>query len=197
MKAITLKHFWAKALGLTLIISGLFGTQAIAREPETAEFKPQLRFAVMMANSHALNATKDGKRVIIIPGWGFDLDYRFHKRWSVAFQTDVKLQSFEVEEENVMVKRTFPVSVAGVIHFYPLKHWSFYTGPGCEIEKSKTVFLVKAGTEYSFEITDRFEIGLNFIYEGKIKLYDSFTFGIALNSRVWEKGQPKKPKKIE
>ena len=46
MKAITLKHFWAKALGLTLIISGLFGTQAIAREPETAVFKPQLRVSL-------------------------------------------------------------------------------------------------------------------------------------------------------
>ena len=32
----------------------------------------------MMANSHVPNATEGGKKIAIIPTWGFDLDYFFH-----------------------------------------------------------------------------------------------------------------------
>jgi len=141
----------------------------------------------MMANSHVPHATEGGKKIAIIPTWGFDVDYVFHPHWSVALQGDIKLQSFDIEDNNVALERTNPFAIAGVIHYHLLRHWSFYAGPGYEFESHKNFFLVKAGTEYSFEITENFEIALNLIYENKEEVYDAWTFGIAFNKKLWEK----------
>jgi len=85
------------------------------------------------------------------------------------------------------LERSFPIAIAGVIHYHALRHWSFYVGPGYEFESHKNLFLVKGGTEYSFEITEDFEIALNLIYENKDGVYDAWTFGIAFNKKLWEK----------
>ncbi len=159
----------------------------VAQETEPKEFKPKIRGAIMMANTHVPNATEGGKEVTVIPGWGFDVDYFFHSRWSFALQGDIKLQSFEVEDGNVLLERTNPVALATVIHYHALRHWSFYIGPGYEFEKHKNLFIIKAGSEYSFEITENFEIALNLMFEDKQEIYDAWTFGIAFNKKLWEK----------
>lgn len=141
----------------------------------------------MMANSHVPEATEGGKKVYIMPTWGFDVDYYFHPRWSVAVQGDIKLQSFDVEEGSQVLERNHPVAFAGVLHYHALRHWSFFLGPGYELEEHENLFLVKVGTEYSFEISENFEIALNLIYENKRDVYDALTFGVAFNKKLWEK----------
>jgi hypothetical protein len=74
-----------------------------------------------------------------------------------------------VEDGETRLKRTNPFAVAAVMHYHALRHWSFYLGPGYEFESHENLFLVRAGTEYSFEITEDFEIALNLIYENKEK----------------------------
>jgi outer membrane protein W len=160
---------------------------ATAQETENKEFKPKIRGAIMMANSHVPNATEGGKKVAIIPTWGFDVDYFFHPRWSVALQGDIKFQSFEVENDGVVLERTNPIALTAVLHYHASRHWSFYVGPGYEFERHENFFMVKVGTEYSFEITEDFEIALNVMYENKEEVYDAWTFGIAFNKKLWEK----------
>lgn len=141
----------------------------------------------MMAYSHVPQATESGKEVAIIPTWGFDVDYFFYPRWSVALQGDVKLQSFEVEEGNARLERSYPLAISSVLHYHALRHWSFYAGPGYELEGHENLFMLKMGTEYSFEISEDFEIALNLIYENKEEVYDAFTFGVAFNKVLWNK----------
>jgi len=83
--------------------------------------------------------------------------------------------------------RTNPFALAAVIHYHALRHWSFYVGPGIELESHENFYLFKVGTEYSFEITENFEIALNLIYENKEGVYDALTFGIAFNKKLWER----------
>jgi hypothetical protein len=166
----------------------LYASPIRAQEKVNEEHKPKIRGAIMMANSHIPKAYEGGTKVTIIPTWGFDVDYFFQPRWSVALQGDIKLQSFEIDEGNgVELERNHPVAVATVIHYHALRHWSFYAGPGYEFESHENLFLVKVGTEYSFEITEDFEIALNFMYENKEEVYDAWTFGIAFNKKLWEK----------
>jgi hypothetical protein len=165
----------------------LTSLSALGQEYEIAEHKPMIRGAIMMANSHVPTATEGGIEVPIISTWGMDVDYFFHRRWSLALQADVKLQDFEVEHGQTILERSFPVAVAGVAHYHALRHWSFYAGPGIELEKNENFFLLRIGTEYSFEITENFEIALNLIYENKDEVYDTWTFGIAFNKKLWDK----------
>ncbi len=176
-----------KTLLATLAVIYFFSGFVNAQETNSEEFKPKIRGAIMMANSHIPTATVGGRHVSVIPTWGFDADYFFHPRWSVALQSDLKLQSFEIEEGDALLTRSFPLAFTTLIHYHALHHWSFYTGPGYEFEKSKNLFLFKVGTEYSFEITEKFEIALNLIYENRQEVYDGWTFGIAFNKKLWER----------
>lgn len=85
------------------------------------------------------------------------------------------------------LKRTYPFASAVCMHYHALHHWSFYAGPGYELEGHENLFLVRLGTEYSFEISENFEIALNLIYENKEEVYDTWTFGIAFNKVLLEK----------
>jgi len=172
---------------LSIILMVLASYTVVAQTTESESFTPKIRGAIMMANSHVPKATEGGKSIHVIPTWGFDVDYFFHPRWSIALQSDIKIQSFEVEDNNAELERTNPITLTGVIHYHALRHWSFFVGPGYEFERHENLFLVKAGTEYSFEITENFEIALNLNYENKQEVYDSWTFGIAFNKKLWEK----------
>lgn len=172
---------------LILLFIPIFINLGFAQEKESTIHKPKIRAAILMANSHVPNSFNGDKKTTLIPTWGLDLDYFFHPKWSVALQGDMKVQSFEVEDEGVLLERSFPVTIAGVIHYHALRHWSFFAGPGYELEKNENLFLIKLGTEYSFEITEDFEIALNLAYENKQEVYDSWTFGVAFNKKLWEK----------
>ncbi|HEY5748001.1 MAG TPA: hypothetical protein VIU12_18150 [Chryseolinea sp.] len=178
------KIFWSWLFLLILAAGGCF-----AQEATPEPFTPKIRGAIMMANSHVPNATQGGKKISVIPTWGCDVDYYFHPRWSAAVQGDLKLQSFEIEDDNVTLERSNPFAIAAVLHYHALRYWSFYVGSGYELERHKNLFLVKAGTEYSFEINENFEIALNLIYENKEDVYDAWTFGIAFNKKLWAKAR--------
>lgn len=175
-----------KSFLLLSVLLGLAG-YGFAQEEESEAHRPKIRAAILMANSHVPNSFEGEKKVILLPTWGVDVDYFFHRKWSVALQGDVKIQSFEVEHEGISLERSYPVAFATVIHYHALRHWSFYVGPGYELEKSENLFLVKFGSEYSFEITEDFEIALNLAYENKEELYDAWTFGVAFNKKIWKK----------
>lgn len=172
---------------LTLVIIVCLAWPATGQDVESKEFTPQIRGAIMMANSHVPNIGGGTKQFSVIPTWGFDVDYFFHRRWSVALQGDVKIQSFEIEDGTAVLERTNPFAMAAVLHYHALRHWSFYAGPGYEIESHKNFFMIKGGTEYSFELSEDFEIALNLIYENKAEVYDAWTFGVAFNKVLWRK----------
>lgn len=115
----SMKYFgmYKVRMATTLVLLG-FVLQTLAQESVVMdEHRPMVRGAIMMANSHIPNATEGGHKVAIVPTWGFDVDYFFHPRWSVALRGDIKLQSFEVEHDNVLLERTYPIAVAAVIHY--------------------------------------------------------------------------------
>ncbi|GMQ29474.1 hypothetical protein [Algoriphagus confluentis] len=176
-----------KKIWILILFFGI-STWAFAQEgQEKEEFSPQIRVALITANSHVPQAFEGERKVAVIPAWGFDVDYFFHPRWSVALQADLKLQSFEVEREGALLERSYPFSLAPVIHYHFKRHWSVFVGPGWEFEKNENLYFWKIGSEYSFEMSETFEIALNLAYERKEEVYDSWTFGIAFNKRIWKK----------
>ncbi|WP_111669874.1 hypothetical protein [Algoriphagus litoralis] len=179
-----------KYIILMILVVGSFGqsfAQGTELEEENEAFRPQIRGAIMMMNSHVPRSFDQERNVAVIPAWGFDVDYFFHPKWSTALQADLKIQSFEVEDEGVLLERSFPFSVATVIHYHFKRHWSVFTGPGYEFEKNENLYFWKLGTEYSFEISEEFEIALNLSFENKQNVYDSWNFGIAFNKLLWRK----------
>jgi len=171
-------HFKAQFCALLLFCSVL----SIAQTEEQKSRFPELRGALIMGNSHIPQATEGGKSVVVIPTWGIDLDYVFNQKWAVGFQTDIKLQSFVVEDKNnIELARNYPASFTIVGLFRPLPHLAVFTGPGIEYEESKSLWIFKLGAEYIYEFSEKFELGVGLIYENREELYDGITLGVSFN----------------
>jgi hypothetical protein len=189
---VDMKIRFAKTLKSSIFLAPLMIlAQAIyAQETPKESSGQQLRGAVMMAYSHIPQAFEGDKKVAIIPTWGFDIGYHFNPNWAVYAQADLKMQSFEVEDnQQVVLTRNYPFSVAVVGQFEVLDRWAVFVGPGIELERTKNLWIFKIGTEYNFEMTEKLEIGVGLIYENRQELYDGWTFGVTFNYRLW------KPKK--
>ena len=87
---------YSKIFRLGILVLTMAAGTSFAQEAIQEPFTPKIRGAIMMANSHVPSATEGGKKIAVIPMWGFDVDYYFHPRWSAAMQGDLKLQSFEI-----------------------------------------------------------------------------------------------------
>lgn len=181
-----MKCLWCVKTCFLVLVGCMPAGSAVAQSASEAH-QNKIRGAIMMANSHIPKALEGTFSGAIIPAWGFDVDYYFHPHWSVALQGDIKLQSFEVEDGDTYLARTNPVALVGVLHYHFIRRWSVFFGPGYELEEHKSLFMLRTGTEYSFEINENFEIALNLNYENKAGIYDAWTFGVAFNKKLWEK----------
>jgi hypothetical protein len=132
-----MKTLLKRRVALTGVVILMNTLKIYAQEIQDEAHKPKIRGAIMMANSHVPKSFEGDKKIAVIPTWGVDVDYFFHPRWSVAMQADIKIQDFDVEVEEQDLERIMPVALAGVLHYHALRHWSFYTGPGVELEKTK------------------------------------------------------------
>jgi hypothetical protein len=88
-----------------------------AQETESAH-QPKLRGAIMMANSHIPAAENSNNAIDVLPSWGIDLDYFFHRRWSVAFISDIKLFKATFTIWRQQCKEEF----RGMLVYLPM-HW--------------------------------------------------------------------------
>jgi hypothetical protein len=172
---------------LTLVFFLFLMQYSIAQEDSLVKKTPLVRAAIMMGNSHTPNNADPNTTAVVAPTWGLDIDYLFHKKLAVAFQADIKLQNIIVQDEATTLRRENPLTIATVLHYNIIKAWSVYAGPGYEFETHKNLYLVKIGTEYSFEVNENFEIAVNLIYENKESIYDTWTFGVAFNKVLLHK----------
>jgi hypothetical protein len=76
-------------------------------------------------------------------------------------------------------------AIQAIIRYHAFRHWSFYVGIRLRLESHGNFFLIEAGAEYGFEITENFEIALSLAHENKEGVYDSWTFGVAFNKKRW------------
>jgi hypothetical protein len=65
----------------------------------------------------------------------------------------------------------------------PGKDWSWWPGPGYELESTESFFLFRAGLEYEFEITHHWDISPAFIYDSRLGAYDTWTVALGIGKR--------------
>lgn len=174
-----------------LLFAMLFATFVASAQEEKTSHEEEERFrhriTVMMANSHIPNMGElEGQnKFSIVPTWGFDYDYWFNSKWAIGLHNDFVLQQYKIikEEDQTEVERSYPIGtcIAGI--YKPFKHISFITGIGKEFEKEESFAMWKIGAEYGFELPKAWELSLNFQYDYKFNVYDSFLFGLGISKK--------------
>lgn len=177
-----LKHTFI--LSLLLVTTGFIGH---AQETDN-DFRHH-RISLIMSNAHVPKALgREGSvKWLVLGGWGLDYDYHFNRRWAVSFQSDIVLSDFVVREfdsgSRDFLKRAYPVTlvVAGLYSFD--KHVSLIAGGGLELAPEENLLVLRLGLDYEWELTEVWGICLNLVYDLKLEVYDTWSFGVGVNRR--------------
>jgi hypothetical protein len=138
------------------------------------------RVTLVMANSFLKNhADETTNSILIVPTFGLNYDFFFHKKWGVGLHSDIVLQQFKVEvhDGHETIIRENPVAVCAVGLFKPLPSLTLIAGYGIEIEKHENIQLLRFGVEYGFHLPGNWELGFALEYDRKINTYNSWVFG--------------------
>ena len=108
-----LKKVAALALAFFLFFSAIVVAQEHStnstQDPEIHEFR-NFRMSVVLYHTYIGTKTSDGKKMLIVPSVGLDLEYWFNQKWGIGSHNDLELVNFEVEEiGGTFIERETPV----------------------------------------------------------------------------------------
>ncbi|MDO6391061.1 hypothetical protein Q4E40_13040 [Pontibacter sp. BT731] len=142
------------------------------------------RVAAVMYHTYIGTRTSEGKRTLIVPSLGLDLEYWFNEKWGIGSHNDLELVSFEVErEEEVFIERETPVLFTLDALWKPWKELVVMAGPGIEIEPKENLFVFRVGLEYEIEIGSHWDVAPTIFYDSRTDAYDTFSMGLGIGKR--------------
>ena len=160
----------AKMKIILCLISIMFGLSSFAQH-ET-EYHNYHRITGLLGYSLVDNSfTASTNDLLIVPTFGINYDYFFHKSWGVGLHSDIVLQQFTIERhhDKEEIVRDNPIAVCGIIIFKLTHHWSLLGGYGVEYEKHESLDLIRFGVEYEIPIQNNWEISFTTEYDYKFE----------------------------
>ena len=148
------------------------------------------KITMVMANSLINNIVEENSNtLLLVPTFGVNYDYFFHKRWGIGLHNDILLQQYKVErhDNKEELERENPVAVCAMLSFKPHHRWTLLGGYGVELEKNESINLFRFGVEFGIPLKDHWELGFNAEYDHKIKAYSSFMFGVGFSKILFKK----------
>lgn len=159
------------------------GQHEAHQAPEMHEFR-QWRVAAVVYHTYIGTRTTEGRRTLIVPSLGLDIEYWFNEKWGIGSHNDLELVSFEVErEEEIFVERETPVLFTLDALWKPWKELVVMAGPGIEIEPKENLFVFRVGLEYEIEIGSHWDVAPTIFYDSRTDAYDTFTMGLGIGKR--------------
>lgn len=129
-------------------------------EKSTAAFKPTHSVGLVIGHAHVFEGrdAEGNKKVLALPLWGVDYNFKFAPKWAFGLHTDIIVETFTVEKnlesggESEVVEREKPIAPALMGFFNPNHHWIFGLGMGAEFAPEEDYILTRASVEYEAEI---------------------------------------------
>ncbi len=174
-----------KQIACTLIFS--FSALVFVQAQEHADIPhksaPHFRIAGLIGHTF-IPTTPNGHNRTIIPSWGFDIEYWFSHKWAIGLHNDMEIQSFVIERgQDEFLEREYPL-VLTLDALYNIKNGLVLQfGPGYEIEKNESFFLIRAGLEYEIEMNHHWDISPTIFYDNRFNANDTWTVALGIGKR--------------
>jgi hypothetical protein len=180
-----------KSLGLSVL--GLFiGLYTYAQHGASPEhpFKPFHTLGLAIGHAHSFRGVDEngGRKNMVLPFFGFDYNFQFHRQWALGLHTDLINETFVVEKYGSAeeLERSRPVAPA-LIAMYNLSHrWKLGAGLGGEFAKEGSYCLNRLAVEYACPIRNGWEVYGAVQYDVRWSAYDTWTVGLGI-ARNFEK----------
>lgn len=170
-----------KFISLTYLLFLLYIIPIQAQEAgEEGETKHKL--VLLFGLTHIPETIEDGEPLKSeeLPTIGVDYYYRLNPKWQIGVVVDVELGEYAVDFGGEDIPRENAVVTGVVAGYRLLKGWSVFAGPGVEFERNKNIFIIRATTEYEFELGKNWGLAPAFSYDFK-KEFGTFSLGIGLS----------------
>ena len=170
---------------LYLLSSNGYSQEHHSTEHKTHEpFENHFRISPVLSHTYIPKATSEGKRLSLVPSFGFDLEYWFSHKWGLGFHNDLELETFEVEDGNMStIEREFPfVTTLDVLHNFH-KGWVLVLGAGIEFEKHKNLAVIRLGIEYEIEIGNGWDVAPTIFHDVRINSFNTASIGVGFGKR--------------
>ena len=114
-----------------------------------------------------------------VPSIGLDYFRVIHPRWELGILLDYELATYIIpRKENLKRDRAFLI-IPGV-GYTILNGWNLFAGAGIELERHKNLFVVRLGTDYTFQFRKGWGIPIGMVYDIK-EGYDVWSLAVGIS----------------
>lgn len=117
-----------------------------------------------------------------IPTIGLDYYYKFNPKWSLGLVLDLEMGKYAVDFGGENIPRENALVTGVVVGYNLFKGWSVFAGPGVEFESNRNLFIIRATTEYEFELGNNWGLSPSLSFDFK-KEYSTYSFGVGLSKK--------------
>lgn len=144
---------------------------------------PHVRVAGFISHTF-IPSVVEGDR-FAIPSYGLDLEYWINDRVGIGLHNDIELESFVIESnDHEQIVREYPVVSTLDLLIKPWKGLAFQVGPGIEMDKHGSYYLMRVGVEYEVELWHHWDLYPTFFYDTRTDGYSTFSFGLGVGKRL-------------
>ncbi|MEN8880098.1 MAG: hypothetical protein ABF311_07990 [Polaribacter sp.] len=164
---------------LILVVINQFNAQKYSKKHDNAR---GFRIAGIIGHT-LINA--EGIDNVFVPSWGLDVEYWFNHKWGIGFHNDIEIETFIIRNSNdEKIERVNPI-VLTLDALYQFGGGFVVTvGPGIELEKEESFYLLRLGFEYEKDITDSFYLLPSFFLDQRFDGYASWSIGLGVGLRL-------------
>ncbi len=151
---------------------------------EQQEFK-KARVAFSIGQGYIPQADNNSSNFLILPTIGLDFQYRMNEKWGVSLKSDIEIANYLVEDNDEnKLERENPLIVSIPVTYSPWENgFSFFMGPGIEIEENENFFILRLGVGKEFELGNEWDFSPEFIYDLKNGSINSFTIAFGVGKK--------------
>ena len=122
---------------------------------------------------------------VFVPSWGLDFEYWFNHSWGLGLHNDIEVETFIIRNaEGQFVERENPLVLTLDMLYQFGGGWVVTIGPGVELERAESFYLVRLGLEYEKDITNSLYLLPTIFLDQRLDGYNTWSFGLGIGKKL-------------
>ena len=164
------------------------GSHLFAQQVHSSKIEPSiLHYEIdgFIGNTHIPEGgRRDSDGTLILPNIGLNFKYWFDDRFAIGWYNNMVVRTFVINSDTHQdLDRDYPFITSAVGIFKPWKNLSFFAGPGVEIDKNQSLFVLRFGIDYAFSLSNDWYISPRFIFDHLGGDIEAYTLGISIGRK--------------
>jgi hypothetical protein len=104
---------------------------------------------------------------IFVPTLSVEYFYKFSHKWSAGLMVDLELSQYVIPFLDDFLERNKALIIGAVGLYEPIIYWGIFAGAGIEIENHHNFAVIRAGTDYEFQLGNNWDISPSLAFDFK------------------------------